>query len=107
MAAARRAIERITHAKTMCPHTDHIDPRLDLRLHPRACGCGRISRSEFANPRTSRSGAAACGKAFRRAMALANSGEKSGLTSFTCNQHKRSFSFSFNGKSLSKPAPVA
>lgn len=45
-------------------------------------------------------GAAVCSNAFRRAMALADSGVKSGLTSFTCNQHKRSFSFSFNGKSF-------
>jgi hypothetical protein len=59
------------------------------------------------SPAPDDTGAAICSNAFRRAMALANSGEKSDLTSFTCNQHKRSFSFSFNGKSLSKPAPVA
>lgn len=45
-------------------------------------------------------GASVCSNAYRRAMALANSGVKNGLTSFSCNQHKRSFSFSFNGKSL-------
>ena len=57
-----------------------------------------LARNEA--PAPDDTGAAVCSNAFRRAMALANSGEKSGLTSFTCNQHKRSFSFSFNGKSL-------
>jgi hypothetical protein len=57
-----------------------------------------LARNEV--PAPDDTGAAVCSNAFRRATALANSGEKSGLTSFTCNQHKRSFSFSFNGKSL-------
>lgn len=64
-----------------------------------------LARNE--SPAPDDTGAAVCSNAFRRAMALADSGEKSGLTSFTCNQHKRSFSFSFNGKSLSKSAPAA
>lgn len=51
-------------------------------------------------PAADDTGATVCSNAFRRAVALANGGEKSGFTSFTCNQHKRSFRFSFNGKSL-------
>lgn len=67
-----------------------------------AIGGGQSAASLARNeaPAPDDTGAAVCSNAFRRAMALANSGEKSGLTSFTCNQHKRSFSFSFNGKSL-------
>lgn len=64
---------------------------------------GRQPAAVFArneSPAPDDTGATVCSNAFRRAMALANSGVKSGLTSFTCNQHKRSFSFSFNGKNL-------
>lgn len=48
------------------------------------------------------SGAALCSNAFRRAMALTQTGDKSGVTSFTCDQAERSFTFTFNGKTLGK-----
>ena len=46
------------------------------------------------------SGAALCSNGFRRAMALAQTGDKKGVTSYTCDQQEGSFSFTFQGKSL-------
>ncbi len=46
------------------------------------------------------SGSALCANALRRAMSLAQSGDKAGVTSFTCDQHNRTFTFTFNGKNL-------
>ncbi len=55
-------------------------------------------RSE--SPLPDDSGPDLCANAFRRAMSLAQDGDGSGITSFTCNQQDRSFRFSFNGKVL-------
>jgi hypothetical protein len=65
-----------------------------------AGGQGAAVSARNEAPAPDDTGAAVCSNAFRRAMALANSGARSGLTSFNCNQHKRSFSFSFTGKSF-------
>jgi len=46
------------------------------------------------------SGASLCANGYRRALALAQAGDGSGVTSYTCNQHERSYQFSFNGKVL-------
>ncbi len=43
-------------------------------------------------------GASLCGNGYRRAVLLAKGGDRSGMTSYTCNQQERSFQFSFNGK---------
>lgn len=45
-------------------------------------------------------GASLCGNGMRRATAMAQAGDKSGLASFTCSQTEGSFTFSFNGKAL-------
>jgi len=45
-------------------------------------------------------GASLCAGGMRRATAMAQAGDKSGLASYTCNQTEGSFSFSFNGKAL-------
>ncbi|MFN0110747.1 MAG: hypothetical protein ACKVZH_17955 [Blastocatellia bacterium] len=47
------------------------------------------------------SGAALCSNGFRRAMTLVQAGDRSSMTSFTCDQADRSFVFTFSGKSLS------
>ncbi len=47
-------------------------------------------------------GAALCGSGYRRALALAQAGDGSGITSYTCDQHERSYQFTFNGKVLTK-----
>jgi hypothetical protein len=46
------------------------------------------------------SGALLCAGGSRRALALAAAGDRSGITSYTCNQQQRSFQFTFNGKAL-------
>jgi len=46
------------------------------------------------------SGASLCSVGYRRAMLLAQAGDGSGITSYTCNQQERSFQFTFNGKFL-------
>lgn len=48
------------------------------------------------------SGSALCANAYRRAMALAQEGDRSGITSFTCDQSGSSFSFSYPDKILLK-----
>jgi hypothetical protein len=48
------------------------------------------------------SGALLCSEGFRRALALAQAGDKTGITSYTCNQHDRSYQFTFNGKVLTQ-----
>lgn len=48
------------------------------------------------------SGAALCGNGSRRALALAQIGDRIGITSYTCDQHDRSYQFTFNGKSLAE-----
>lgn len=53
-------------------------------------------------PLSDDSGAALCSNAFRRAMALTQTGDKSGVTSLACDQAGRSFTFTFNGKTLGK-----
>ena len=45
-------------------------------------------------------GAAFCAGGMRRATALAQAGDKSGLAGYTCNQTEASFTISFNGKAL-------
>ncbi|MGE0133400.1 MAG: hypothetical protein AB7U82_35435 [Blastocatellales bacterium] len=47
-------------------------------------------------------GASLCGGGYRRALALAQAGDGSGITSYTCDQHERSYQFTFNGKVLTK-----
>jgi hypothetical protein len=46
------------------------------------------------------SGASLCANGYRHALALARAGDGSGVTSYTCNQHERSYQFTFNGKVL-------
>lgn len=43
-------------------------------------------------------GAALCSNGFRRALALAQLGDKAGVTSFTCDQQEGSFTFTFQAK---------
>lgn len=57
-----------------------------------------LQRSE--EPLPDMHGAPLCASAFQRAMSLAQEGDKSGLTSFTCDRQERSFAFSFNSKKL-------
>ena len=45
-------------------------------------------------------GSVLCSNGFRRAMQLAQLGDGQSVTSFTCDQSSRSFSFTFNGKDL-------
>lgn len=45
-------------------------------------------------------GSVLCSNGFRRAMQLAQLGNGQSVTSFTCDQNSRSFSFTFNGKDL-------
>lgn len=45
-------------------------------------------------------GASFCAGGMRRATAMAQLGDKSGLAGYTCNQSESSFTFSFNGKAL-------
>lgn len=47
-------------------------------------------------------GASLCGNGYRRALALAEAGDGSGITSYTCNQSERSYQFTFNGKVLTR-----
>ncbi|MDQ3010321.1 MAG: hypothetical protein M3X11_06425 [Acidobacteriota bacterium] len=59
---------------------------------------GVAARSDAAlSPDT---GAALCAGGMRRATALAQAGDKSGLAGYTCNQSEGSFTISFNGKVL-------
>ncbi|MDX2040608.1 MAG: hypothetical protein SF097_05130 [Acidobacteriota bacterium] len=46
------------------------------------------------------SGAALCSNGFRRAMALAQLGDKASVTSFTCDQQEGSFTFTFQPKQI-------
>jgi hypothetical protein len=48
------------------------------------------------------SGATLCLNGFRRATELTQSGEPTGVTSFTCDQSDRSFTFTLSGKTLVK-----
>ncbi|MGH9801776.1 MAG: hypothetical protein ACRD82_15550 [Blastocatellia bacterium] len=43
-------------------------------------------------------GASLCSNGFRRAMALAQLGDRAGVTSFTCDQQEGSFTFTFQAK---------
>lgn len=52
------------------------------------------------SPVSADTGSALCGNGMRRAMLLAQAGDKTGLTSYTCNQSESSFTFTFNGKNL-------
>ena len=45
-------------------------------------------------------GSVLCSNGFHKAMRLAQLGDGQNVTSFTCNQSNRSFSFMFNGKDL-------
>ena len=45
-------------------------------------------------------GSVLCSNGFHKAMRLAQLGDGQNVTSFTCNQSNRSFSFTFNGKDL-------
>ena len=45
-------------------------------------------------------GSVLCSNGFRKAMQLAQLGDGQSVTSFTCDQNNRSFSFTFNGKDL-------
>jgi hypothetical protein len=47
-------------------------------------------------------GADYCAGALRRAMALSQAGDKASVTSFGCNQSDRSYSFTYQGKSLTR-----
>lgn len=46
------------------------------------------------------SGAALCSNGFRRAMALAQLGDRASVTSFTCDQQEGSFTFTFQPKQI-------
>jgi hypothetical protein len=48
------------------------------------------------------SGASLCINGYRRADALAQLGDGSGITSYTCDQHEGSYQFTFNGKVLTR-----
>lgn len=45
-------------------------------------------------------GAAVCSNGFSRAQLLTQAGDGASVTSYTCNQHERSFTFTFAGKAL-------
>ena len=59
-----------------------------------------IARTEKALPDDT--GSVLCSNGFRKAMLLAQLGDGQSVTSFTCDQNNRSFSFTFNGKDLSQ-----
>src|SRR6266545_4973073 len=54
--AARRVIEEVTREKTTHPHINSVGPCLLSHLYNRDRSLGRISRSEVASPRSSRTG---------------------------------------------------
>jgi hypothetical protein len=45
-------------------------------------------------------GPSLCSSGYRRALLLGRTGDRGGMTSYTCDQQGRSFRFSFNGKVL-------
>jgi hypothetical protein len=51
-------------------------------------------------PLSADTGAALCANGMRHANLLAQAGDRSGLTSYTCNQSEGAFTLSFNGKNL-------